>query len=512
MSNVVIDIAAQFTGNKAFKQAETASQKLDRSVAKLGKQLAGVFAVSKVTAYAKASVQAFAADDKAARALAQTLANTGNAFATLGVEQFIADLQRTTGVLDDELRPAFQQLVTVTGNVAKSQQALKLALDVSAATGKSLSAVTAALSKGYAGNTAGLSRLGAGLSKATLKSNDMNKITEELSKKFSGQAAVAAEGYSGQLARLTVASQNAKEIIGKDLLDAMGRIAGNDGIGGATAAIESFATQTGNAITAVSRLLALVNKFPDIKTGIGKALNPFGFTGLGLLSKIGQSSQKAVGQSPGQRAAIDKANIKLQKEKNSLQTIDNQSTAKKIALSGDQLALQQLQKLFDVERIGLQTALTQATDQETRARLQGLMVIKDQDAAQAKLALAALGASGALDAYTKTIMAQVNAINMALQQKIAEILAMRFPSAMTSGGAIYSSNFGDLTSLPSSVYDSVLSPELLAGIGTKAQASGGYQNINISLDGQVFQSAVVNAVNQASVSGTPLNYDQTAMR
>ena len=37
-------------------------------------------------------------------------------------------------------------------------------------------------------------------------------------------------------------------------------------------------------------------------------------------------------------------------------------------------------------------------------------------------------------------------------------------------------------------------------------------SVNISLDGQVFQSAVVGAVNQASASGTQLSYTQTAVR
>ena len=53
MANVVIDIAAEYTGNKAFKQAETATQKLEKSVAKLGKQLLGVFAATKLIAFGK---------------------------------------------------------------------------------------------------------------------------------------------------------------------------------------------------------------------------------------------------------------------------------------------------------------------------------------------------------------------------------------------------------------------------------------------------------------------------
>jgi len=196
MANVVIDIAAEYTGNKAFKQAETATQKLEKSVAKLGKQLAGVFAASKLYAFGKQSVKAFAADEKAARSLALALANTGNAFASIEVEKFIGDLQRATGVLDDNLRPAFRTLLTATGDVKKSQDGLALALDIAAGTGKDLGAVSMALAKAYGGQTTALSRLGAGLSKATLASGDLDLITSELTKKFSGQALAAAEGYS----------------------------------------------------------------------------------------------------------------------------------------------------------------------------------------------------------------------------------------------------------------------------------------------------------------------------
>jgi hypothetical protein len=149
MANVVIDIAAEYTGNKAFKQAETATSKLEKSVAKLGKQLAGVFAASKLYAFGKQSVKAFAEDEKAARSLALALANTGNAFAAIEVEKFIGDLQRATGVLDDNLRPAFRTLLTATGNVKKSQDGLALALDIAAGTGRDLGAVSLALAKAY---------------------------------------------------------------------------------------------------------------------------------------------------------------------------------------------------------------------------------------------------------------------------------------------------------------------------------------------------------------------------
>jgi len=417
MANVVIDIAAEYTGNKAFKQAETATQKLEKSVAKLGKQLAGVFAASKLYAFGKESVKAFAADEKAARSLALALANTGNAFASIEVEKFIGDLQRATGVLDDELRPAFRTLLTATGDVKKSQDGLALALDIAAGTGKDLGAVSMALAKAYGGQTTALSRLGAGLSKATLASGDLDLITSELTKKFSGQALAAAEGYSGAIAKLTVASNNAKEIIGKDLLDAMQMVAGEEGIGGATTAMESFATQIGNAIYGIGVLTKAIKSIPGAGF-IGDVLAAgTQISGIGLLSRLGASSKaRSAGtpqQSPGERMAIDRANkdaLRLQKSNNTLKKIDNDATARKIVLSADQLALQELEKKFDVERIGLYAALNQSTDGETKMRLLSLIAIHDQNTAMAAMIKKANEAENAFAAFIEALRSTIRAM------------------------------------------------------------------------------------------------------
>jgi len=436
MAKVVIDIAAEYTGNKAFKQAETASQKLEKSVAKLGKQLAGVFAASKLYAFGKASVKAFAEDEKAARSLALALANTGNAFAAIEVEKFIGDLQRATGVLDDDLRPAFRALLTATGDVKKSQDALALALDISAGTGKDLGAVSAALSRGFLGQTTALSRLGAGLDKATLKTGDMDVIIGQLTDKFRGQALAAAEGYAGAIAKLTVASNNAKEIIGKDLLDAMQMVAGKEGIGGATTAMESFATQIGNAIYGIGVLTKAIKSIPGAGF-IGDVLAAgTQISGIGLLSRLGQSSKaRSAGtpaQSPGQRKAIDKANadaLKLQKTKNTLSKIDNDNTTRKLTLTADQLALLELEKKFDVERIGLYAALNESTDSETKMRLLSLIAIHDQNTAMAGMIKKANEAENAfaqlIEAIRATIRAMLDRISAELNQ--LQVLTQNVP-------------------------------------------------------------------------------------
>ena len=511
MADVKIDIAAEFTGNKAFKQAETTTQKLERSVSKLGKQLLGVFAASKLLSFGKNAVKAFAADEKAARSLALALANTGNAFASIEVEKFIGDLQRATGVLDDQLRPAFRTLLTATGNVKKSQDGLALALDIAAGTGKDLGAVSMALAKAYGGQTTALSRLGAGLSKATLASGDLDLITSELTKKFSGQALAAAEGYAGQMAKLTVASENAKEIIGKDLLDAMARISGKDGIGGATTAMEGFATEVGNVITGISVLIAKLKSLPG--AGFIKQFIEVGTktSAIGYLSRLGASSKAASAgtpaQSPGQRKAIDKANadaLKLAKTKNSLTTIENNNTKEKLLLTAGEKALMELKKMFDLEGIQIQAALNGVLTEEERARVLGLKAIKDSDSALALQALAALKAADATTILAGSLRAlsaefEFERMRMALgTAQVAAAAAVVSPIASSQGAL-----------------DTAL--KLYPDFGTEmdaarsAAARGGVGNITVNVSGSVtterdLVSAITQGIYNNQASGIPINY------
>jgi hypothetical protein len=521
MAGPVIDIAAQFTGNKAFKQAETATQKLEKSVGKLGKQLLGVFAASKVLAFGKNAAKAFAADEKAARSLSLALANTGNAFASIEVEKFIADLQRATGVLDDNLRPAFRTLLTATGDVKKSQDGLALALDIAAGTGKDLGAVSMALAKAYGGQTTALSRLGAGLSKATLASGDLDLITAELTKKFSGQALAAAEGYAGSMARLAVASENAKEIIGKDLLDAMQLIAGEEGIGGATTAMEGFATQIGNVIYGIGVLTSKLNSLPVLKDLFGAIGDVAQYNIIGLIGKLGSSTKaRSAGtpaQSPAERMAIDKAArdaIKLQKTQNTLKKIDNDNTTRKLTLTGDELALKELEKKFDVERIGLFAALNQATDSETQMRLKSLIAIHDQNAALAGQIMKTNLAADAMENFGKAMFGALDVMLNFGKFALGERDTLR---AMGIGVTPTSQGFQSFTP-PTGGYEGFGSGTTNLGqnnygglAGAGMAGGGGAPVVNVVIQGSVtterdLVSAITQGIYNNQASGIPINY------
>ena len=286
-------------------------------------------------------------------------------------------LQRTTAVLDDNLRPAFQTLLTTTGDVVKSEKALSLALDISAGTGKDLQTVSLALAKGYAGQTTGLSRLGAGLTKATLKTGDMELITSILTKKFQGQALEAVKGYAGQIALLGVATQNTKELIGKGLLDALKTAAGDQGVTNIADQMERAAAAVADMIRGLGVIAAKL-QVPEFLGGLGKVIDVLSGGTFSRLQSIGAKDRYA---KAGPKTSTTLAQFNAQvKTSTNIIGADNKAKLDALKLAGDQKALDELKKKMDVERTDLAYALTQATDDETRARIAAKIAILDGDA------------------------------------------------------------------------------------------------------------------------------------
>ncbi len=259
MANVLIDIAAEFTGNKAFKQAETSTDKLTKNVKKLAGAFGLAFGTQQILAYGKAAVQAAAADEKAQRQLALALKNVGLERDAASSEAYIQSLQSEFGIVDDLLRPAYQTLAIATRDSAESQRLLNLALDISAATGKDLGAVTTALSRAYLGNNTALTRLGVGISKADLKTKSFLEVTENLSKTFAGAATESANSFAGQMAKLEVASANVQEILGKGIIDSLIILSGNTSVDELATDMERAATNAAAFLATLSKIVRTIN-------------------------------------------------------------------------------------------------------------------------------------------------------------------------------------------------------------------------------------------------------------
>jgi hypothetical protein len=284
--------------NKSLKAATADVETFGDKVSKAGKVVGAALVAAAAAAGAYAikigvdGVKAAIEDEKAQTQLALALKNATGATegAIAATEQFILQQSLATGVADDELRPALQRLALSTGDVKKAQDLLKIAMDVSTATGKPLEAVANSLGKAYDGNTTALGRLGIGLSAAELKTMSFTDVQDRLTDLFGGAAAANADTYSGRIARMQIAFDEAKETIGFALLPILEKLmkfinqialpainAMSSGFGLDKGGIGGAITTLGNIIVNVFTPIinGLLKAFGYVKNAIGDNLETF---------------------------------------------------------------------------------------------------------------------------------------------------------------------------------------------------------------------------------------------
>ena len=409
--SVVINLAAEYTGKKAFSQADKATQQLSKSVKSLAKAFGLVFSVQA----AKNAVRAFAADDKAAKTLSRTLNNLGLAYADPAVKEFISSLEKQFGVLDDQLRPSFQKLLTTTGNYVQAQDLLKTALDLSAMSGIDVVTVSGDLARAYTGNTRALGKYNLGIDKADLATLSFSEILTRVAKVSSGQAQAAADTLAGSMGKLQVATANASESLGKDLVTALTGLGGTGGLPKTLSLIESLASAIGDAIIGFSRLIQLVVIF-----GSGNPLESIkdaaAFNKANLAADLAEA---AAGNSNfGSKAAKDAA-AKLAAAAAKAAALklatDKKAAAAAAALAAKKAknseALSKAAANFDLTRISIAAALRATFDKETTLRLLAMQAIENDNG---ELALKYLEQLGVLQKAVQTDkLAGITTINAA---------------------------------------------------------------------------------------------------
>lgn len=177
---------------------------------------AGAYAIKIGVDGVKAAIDDEQAQVKLAKALENSTGATQDQIKA--VEANILKMSLSSGVADEQLRPALARLARSTGDVEISQKLLNQALDISIATGKPVETIANALGRAYDGNTVALGKLGIGLSAAELKTMSFTDVQGKLSELFGGAAAANAETFAGRLAILKVTFDEAKESVGAKLL------------------------------------------------------------------------------------------------------------------------------------------------------------------------------------------------------------------------------------------------------------------------------------------------------
>lgn len=525
--------------NKGVRAAEKGILALGKSALKATVGITSAsMAVQKLNRFLQESVQAAIADEKAYKVLGQTLESAGFTQATQGVKNFIDAQQLATGVAEDQLIPAYTTLFNALQSIAKAQDTLQLAQSVAIATGKDLSAVTSAFAKAAVGSTTSLQRLGIGISKAELAAGDFDSILRKLERRFGSTTAAAIDTTAVRFDRLKVAVSEAKEEIGKGLVDAfdlLAREAGQD-IDALQAKIISIGTTVGDFARGVGVLAGKLREVANIQIAGGSLLStmlkisPSGF----IWSKIAELLVK-VGKAEREAAAIQNLQginsyfgVQAQMRQEKLAAAARaKELARQKALEQAKLARErateaqrkkaaaldaktkELAQQFDLELIGLAAAKKRQVDDETMVRLTALQAlaqqgynsesnsIEDLDRLLKKLAASQQAYTDSINASATAWTGVANAA--AAAQQAMSLIQSGKPAQIIAGGNIVSNSLADLMGQMSNFQATL--PPATPGLAAPTPPSVTVINQGPVIGPEAIDQMVQDAVNRVSRSG-----------
>lgn len=379
MSNVEIKIATEYNG-KGTSDAEKAMRKLQKTVRNLAGALGVGLSARAIVQFGKASVKAFAEDEAAASKLTNTMKNLGLELSAPSMQRFIEGLASATGVVDDQLRPAMQALLQVTGSVSQSQKILAASIDVSRATGTDLTQVANDMAQAFVGNTKGLRKYNLGLTQAELKTASFSDIMTRMNNLFGGASQAFLATYAGQLSLLAQAAGEAQEVIGKGIIDGLIAMNGKDAdISNVVTLMQNLAQAVSDTAYGFGLIADKINSIPllgDAIKAIGFVLaNGSIFAGPRLLGQSQRKKDEQKGALTGQvssalaaKAREDQAKAEKLAKARAKSLLDSQNKALKA--QKDSLKIKQMGAVFDLQQIQIAAALKGKISEEERTRLE----------------------------------------------------------------------------------------------------------------------------------------------
>ena len=390
LPSLVVSAVSTFDGKALAKGQKTIS-----SFAKTaGKSLGLAFGTAGVIAFGKASVKAFAENEKSAARLANVVKNLGQAFELPGIERNLDEISAKFGYEGEVLRAAFQKLITTTGSATKAQELLNLSLDIAAGSGEDLLTVNQDLAAIYAGNTKGLKKYNLGLTQTELKTLNFEDAVKLLGKTFKGSAGQELTTFSGKMRVLGEAAGNAQEIIGAGLIDAFSLLAGeSNSVDPLVTAMTDMATAISDATVGLGSLLSKLKELPG-----GEFVSGLGFEGIvqaipiigsyiNILIEEGKKVKALKGPTQGylgsmpvgiyETPAEAAKRRKIQEDEAKRQKQIAADKAKAAKLDKQKISLTKAAAAFDSTRISIAAALRATYDKETKLRLEALKLIEE---------------------------------------------------------------------------------------------------------------------------------------
>jgi hypothetical protein len=399
MADLKIDIASEFTGNKAFRQAETATDKLIKTTKRLAGALGLAFGTQALVNFGKLAVKA-SMDQQAEQNRLNQLLMVGVGATTQEIallNKQAEALEKIGVVTGGNITQTQSQLATFNLQVSTIEALTPAILDyVTAEKGATAStadfkSMTNGLAQALNGNFASLTRVGFVLDENTKKqiksgteterANALVKVLNSTYKDFNANLRAT---DAGQMQVLANAAQEATTIIGTGLIDAVKSLGDVDSVDNLAEQMENFAVYTADAIRGIGILTGKLQNIPvigglEFKELVGAI--PLVGAYINLLADAGRSARSASesfnfasGGGAGTFSPDRGATAARQKK------LDNDARKRALALAKvekdrlktakEQTALQKAGTLFDIEQAGIIAALKGRITDEERTRLE----------------------------------------------------------------------------------------------------------------------------------------------
>jgi hypothetical protein len=386
MANVLIDIAAEFTGNKAFKQAETSTEKLTRNVKKLAGAVGLAFSAAAIVNFGKLAVKASLQQQAEQNRLNQLL-KVGVGASTQEVailNEQAAALEKIGVVAGGNITQTQSQLATFNLQVDTIKALTPAILDyVTAEKGATAStadfkSMTNGLAQALNGNFASLTRVGFVLDENTKKqisngteAERANALVQVLNSTYKDFNKNLRDTDAGQMQVLANAAQNAATIIGTGLLDALKGLGEDNSVDELATNMQNVAIYTADVIRGIGVLSEKLKFIPGFDAKDWEYVYNISF--LKLIRGMGQvaagSGVQAQGLADLARLQAEYT-IKTLAAKKKL-TTEEQKALKaarlKLAIDKANLALLKGEEVFDMDKIQIAAALTNQAEQLGKA-------------------------------------------------------------------------------------------------------------------------------------------------
>jgi hypothetical protein len=359
MSNVAINIAAEFTGKKAFKQAETSTDKLVKSTKRLAASIGLAFGTTQILAFGKASIKAAleaqAQQERLANLVKVTVGATDAQVQSLNDQA--AALQAIGVVNKENITQTQSQLATFNLQIDTIKALTPAILDYvtaekgAAASASEFKSMTNGLAQALNGNFASLTKVGFVLDDVTKKTIKEGTETERaaalvkvLDSTYKDFNKNLANTPTGQMQKLANAADDAKQIIGTGLLDALRSIGEDTSVENLANNMQAVAVYVADVTRGIGKLTSALNNIPIIGN-FNVGMIPILGTYLNVLRESGK--QTAI------QTSADNSHLKSLQNQFKLSTKIVNNAKKLTAEELKQLKTKKLQQAIDKANLAL---------------------------------------------------------------------------------------------------------------------------------------------------------------